>query len=246
MFNWEGRILDNKSIMAVKAALPFLDIPVGEVIDLEGLLRAVRCFCRQQEQRMIDMLLQFFMMKRMMSMMTLFQEAQNSGRGMEGIIDLLKSQVPKEQQDMFDMMSMMMSMQDLGAGMGAIFPDSDPEPRTDVQSADIDAAEEEQEPLPEIWQRIAENIDKGTEYDRAEGYIQEHAPGKGTDHPGTGTEGERERDEEFRTSYHGGDAEVKGPQSFFFPGGGNGAPGYSHEGYERRRKAEGGNDETGY
>lgn len=274
MFNWEGRILDNKSIMAVKAALPFLDIPVGEVIDLEGLLRAVRCFCRQQEQRMIDMLLQFFMMKRMMSMMTLFQEAQNSGRGMEGIMDLLKSQVPKEQQDMFDMMSMMMSMQDLGAGMagepdmtgepditgesdrqqeaagdsgmGAIFPDSDPEPRRNVQSADIDAAEEEQEPLPEIWQRIAENIDKGTEYDRAEGYIQEHAPGKGTDHPGTGTEGERERDEEFRTSYHGGDAEVKGPQSFFFPGGGNGAPGYSHEGYERRRKAEGGNDETGY
>mgnify|MGYP001031039437 CR=1 FL=1 len=266
MFNWEGRILDNKSIMAVKAALPFLDIPVGEVIDLEGLLRAVRCFCRQQEQRMIDMLLQFFMMKRMMSMMTLFQEAQNSDRGMEGIIDLLKSQVPKEQQDMFDMMSMMMSMQDLGAGMtgepgmteesggqpeaagdsdmDAIFPDPVPEPQADMQSADIDAAEEE--PLPEIWQRIAENIDKGTEYDRSEGYIQEHAPGKGTDHPGTGAEDERQGNEEFRAAYHGGDAEVKSPQSFFFPGGGNSASGDSHEGYERRRKAEGGNDETGY
>ncbi len=266
MFNWEGRILDNKSIMAVKAALPFLDIPVGEVIDLEGLLRAVRCFCRQQEQRMIDMLLQFFMMKRMMSMMKMFQEAQNSDRGMEGIIDLLKSQVPKEQQDMFDMMSMMMSMQDLGAAMtgesgmaeesggqpeaagdsemGSMFSDQVPEPQVDVQSADINAAEEE--PLPEIWQRIAENIDKGTEYDRSEGYIQEHAPGKGSDYPGTGTEGEREGNEEFRTAYHGGDAEAQSPQSFFFPGGGNGAPGDSYKGYERGRKAEGGNDETGH
>lgn len=273
MFNWEGRILDNKSIMAVKAALPFLDIPVGEVIDLEGLLRAVRCFCRKQEQRMIDMLLQFFMMKRMMSMMTMFQEAQNSDRGMEGIIDLLKSQVPKEQQDMFDMMSMMMSMQDLGAGMtgesgmteecgmteesdmteeyggqpeamDSMFSSQIPEPQADVQSADIDAAEEE--PLPEIWQRIAENIDKGTEYDRSEGYIQEHASGKGTDHPGTGTEGEREGNEEFRTAYHGGDAEAQSPQSFFFPGGGIGASGNPYKGYERGRKTEGGNDETSY
>ncbi len=266
MFNWEGRILDNKSIMAVKAALPFLDIPVGEVIDLEGLLRAVRGFCRQQEQRMIDMLLQFFMMKRMMSMMKMFQEAQNSDRGMEGIIDLLKSQVPKEQQDMFDMMSMMMSMQDLGAGMtgesgmteefggqpetagdsemGSMFSDQVPESQPDVRSADINAAEEE--PLPEIWQRIAENIDKGTEYDKSEGYIQEHAPGKGSDYPGTGAEGEREGNEEFRTAYHGGDAEAQSPQSFFFPGGGNGAPWDSNKGYERRREAEGGNDETGH
>ena len=194
---------------------------------------------------MIDMLLQFFMMKRMMSMMKMFQEAQNSDRGMEGIIDLLKSQVPKEQQDMFDMMSMMMSMQDLGAAMteesggqpeaagdsemGSMFSDQVPEPQVDVQSADIDAAEEE--PLPEIWQRIAENIDKGTEYDRSEGYIQEHAPGKGSDYPGTGAEGEREGNEEFRTAYHGG---------------GNGAPGDSYKGYERGRKAEGGNDETGH
>ena len=215
---------------------------------------------------MIDMLLQFFMMKRMMSMMKMFQEAQNSDRGMEGIIDLLKSQVPKEQQDMFDMMSMMMSMQDLGAAMtgesgmaeesgsqpeaagdsemGSMFSDQVPEPQVDVQSADIDAAEEE--PLPEIWQRIAENIDKGTEYDRSEGYIQEHAPGKGSDYPGTGTEGEREGNEEFRTAYHGGDAEAQSPQSFFFPGGSNGAPGDSYKGYERGRKAEGGNDETGH
>lgn len=115
MFEWEGRILDNKSIQVVKAALPYLDIPVGNIIDIEGLLRAVRGFCHQREQRMIDMFLNFFMMKRVMSMMTLMNqmnqmnETGSAGPGMDGMLNILKNQMPKEQQDMFDMVSMMMS-----------------------------------------------------------------------------------------------------------------------------------------
>lgn len=112
MFEWEGRILDNKSIQAVKAALPYLDLPVGSIIDIEGLLRAVRNFCRKREQRMIDMILNFLMMKRVMSMLTVMNqmnEGSNGGSGMDGMMELLKSQMPKEQQDMFDMMSVMMS-----------------------------------------------------------------------------------------------------------------------------------------
>lgn len=114
MFEWEGRILDVKSIQAVKAALPYLDLPVGSIIDIEGLLRAIRNFCHKREQRMIDMILNFFMMKRMMSMMAVMNQMSESsgsegGPGMDGMLDLLKSQMPKEQQDMFDMVSMMMS-----------------------------------------------------------------------------------------------------------------------------------------
>lgn len=112
MFEWEGRILDNKSIQVVKAALPYLDIPVGNIIDIEGLLRAVRGFCHQRERKMIDMFLNFFMMKRVMSIMSLMNqmnETGSAGTGMDGMMDILKSQMPKEQQEMFDMVSVMMS-----------------------------------------------------------------------------------------------------------------------------------------
>ena len=115
MFDWEGRILDNKNIMMLKAALPYLDIPVGDVVDLEGLLRAIRTFCRVQEQKMIDMMLNFFMMKRVMSMMTVMNQMnQMNAEGatqtdVESLMNVLRSQMPKEQQDMFDMFSMMMS-----------------------------------------------------------------------------------------------------------------------------------------
>ena len=112
MFEWEGRILDNKSIQVVKAALPYLDIPVGNIIDVEGLLRSIRGFCHQREQKFIDMILNFFMMKRVMSMMSMMNqmnEAGSAGQGMDGMLNVLKSQMPKEQQDMFDMVSVMMS-----------------------------------------------------------------------------------------------------------------------------------------
>lgn len=173
MFDWEGRILDNKSIMMVKAALPFLDLPVGNVVDIEGLFRAIRGFCHKREQRMIDMILNFFMMKRMMSIMTMMNETQNSERGMEGMIDLIKSQIPKEQQDMFEMMSMMMSMSEMGDGGPGenVEPESDgsknEEPASfgsendesaSTENEQPDYSEPEEQPIPEIWQRIAENI----------------------------------------------------------------------------------------
>lgn len=183
MFDWEGRILDNKSIMMVKAALPFLDLPVGNVVDIEGLLRAIRGFCHRKEQRMIDMILSFFMMKRMMSIMSMMNETQNSERGMDGVLDLIKSQIPKEQQDMFDMMSMMMSMSEMGDGA----PEESGGPETTgtedegptsagtendepafVENEEPDYSDPEEQPIPEIWQRIAENIGEEIKDDRPE------------------------------------------------------------------------------
>ncbi len=174
MFDWEGRILDNKSILAVKAALPYLDIPVGEIIDLEGLLRAVRCFCQTREQKIIDMILNFFMFKRVMSVMNIMTEAQNSNQGMEGMFELLKSQMPKEQQEMFDMMSMMMSAMELNpGGETEPVPEGKSQESETFQGADEGepefAGEEEEEPqMPEIWQRIAENNSEETQNDRPE------------------------------------------------------------------------------
>ncbi len=108
--DWEGRLVDNKSILVLKAALPYLDIPVGNVIDFEGMLRAIRCHCQEKEQRFVDTLLNLFMMKRMFSMMSLLNVTNASSEGgMEGMLEMLKSQMPKEQQEMFDMMSMMMT-----------------------------------------------------------------------------------------------------------------------------------------
>lgn len=173
MFDWEGRILDNKSIMMVKAALPFLDIPVGNLVDIEGLLRAIRGFCQQKEQRMIDMILSFFMMKRMMSIMSMMNQTQNSEQGMEGMIDLIKSQIPKEQQDMFEMMSMMMSMSEMGAGEagenGSETSDSEKDdPVFDAGDEEPAYSDPEEQPIPEIWQRIAENIGEEIEHGRPE------------------------------------------------------------------------------
>lgn len=179
MFDWEGRILDNKSIMVVKAALPYLDIPVGEIVDMEGLLRAIRNFCFPGEQKLIDMLLNFFMMKRMMSIINMMNEAQNSEQGMEGMFELLKNQMPKEQQDMFEMMSMMMSsmaeMDGMDAGGSGESEDGGPVVSAEEKEAAAeecaDARNEEGEvkeesidkesdgqSLPEIWRSIVENI----------------------------------------------------------------------------------------
>lgn len=223
MFDWEGRILDNKSIMMIKAALPFLDVPVGEVVDLEGLLRAIRCFCRQQEQKMIDFLLQFFMMKRMMTIMAAVGEAQNSDQGMEKMMDLLKSQIPKEQQDMFEMMSMMMSM-------------------SDTQS---DAEAPAENTMSQEWQHIAENIDKGTVYG-SEGHIQKHASGEGTGDSRFGAKDAGEEHETVGATHYGSDADSQSSQSFLFSGRGERFDGDSYERYEQRGKETRGNDEGSY
>lgn len=116
MLQWEGRIVDNTNVQLLKAALPYLDQPVGNRIDLEGLLRSIRGFCRKNERQIIDLLLQIFMFRHVREMMTMMQEMKqeaeqsDSGTGnMEGMMEFLKSQIPPEQQDMVDMMSVFLS-----------------------------------------------------------------------------------------------------------------------------------------
>lgn len=116
MLQWEGRIVDNTNVQLLKAALPYLDQPVGNRIDLEGLLRSIRGFCRKNERQIIDLLLQIFMFRHVREMMTMMQEmkqeAEQSDFGtgnMEGMMEFLKSQIPPEQQDMVDMMSVFLS-----------------------------------------------------------------------------------------------------------------------------------------
>lgn len=116
MLQWEGRIVDNTNVQLLKAALPYLDQPVGNRIDLEGLLRSIRVFCRKNERQIIDLLLQIFMFRHVREMMTMMQEMKqeaeqsDSGTGnMEGMMEFLKSQIPPEQQDMVDMMSVFLS-----------------------------------------------------------------------------------------------------------------------------------------
>ena len=168
MLGWEGRILDNKSIMIIKAALPFLDIPVGETVDMEGLLRAVRCFCKEQEQRLIDMLLNVFMMKRVFSMMSMMNEMnaapEHANGGMEYMMELLKSQMPKEQQEMFDMMAMMMS------AAGGMSEEEEQEFKAEADERQETTAQESvaNHDIPDIWQSIVENSEKGMFDDQLE------------------------------------------------------------------------------
>lgn len=116
MLQWEGRIVDNTNVQLLKAALPYLDQPVGNRINLEGLLRSIRGFCRKNERQIIDLLLQIFMFRHVREMMTMMQEMKqeaeqsDSGTGnMEGMMEFLKSRIPPEQQDMVDMMSVFLS-----------------------------------------------------------------------------------------------------------------------------------------
>lgn len=116
MLQWEGRIVDNTNVQLLKAALPYLDQPVGNRIDLEGLLRSIRDFCQKNERQTIDLLLQIFMFRHVREMMTMMQEMKqeaeqsDSGTGnMEGMMEFLKSRIPPEQQDMVDMMSVFLS-----------------------------------------------------------------------------------------------------------------------------------------
>lgn len=116
MLQWEGRIVDNTNVQLLKAALPYLDQPVGNRIDLEGLLRSIRGFCRKNERQIIDLLLQIFMFRHVREMMTMMQEMKqeaeqsDSGTGnMEGMMEFLKSRIPPEQQDIVDMMSVFLS-----------------------------------------------------------------------------------------------------------------------------------------
>lgn len=127
MMEWDSRMYNTQGVQILKAAIPFLDVSVGEKIDLEGLLGAIRPFVNGKERRVIDMLLQFFSMKHMMEMFQLMQSMQamqqaqemsddNGDSSMMGgmnPMDLVKTMVPPEQQETVEMMmSMMSAMQD--------------------------------------------------------------------------------------------------------------------------------------
>lgn len=127
MMEWDSRMYNTQGVQILKAAIPFLDVSVGEKIDLEGLLGAIRPFVSGKERRVIDMLLQFFSMKHMMEMFQLMQSMQAMQQAQEmsddngdfsmmggmNPMDLVKTMVPPEQQETVEMMmSMMSAMQD--------------------------------------------------------------------------------------------------------------------------------------
>ena len=49
MIEWDSRMRDNHSVQILKTVIPFFDVAVGERIDLEGLLSAVRPFAAGSE-----------------------------------------------------------------------------------------------------------------------------------------------------------------------------------------------------
>lgn len=132
MMEWDSRMKNNQSVKILKAAIPFLDVAIGEQINIEGLLGAVRPFAAGRERQIIDMFLQFFQMRRMFDMMQLVQSMQqmqemsgdlsgsgdsdggtgNPCAGMPSpeMLSMLKAMVPKEQQEMVDSMVAMASM----------------------------------------------------------------------------------------------------------------------------------------
>lgn len=125
MIEWDSRMRDNHSVQILKTVIPFFDVAVGERIDLEGLLSAVRPFTRGRERHILDVILQFFQMQRMMEMLQLVQSMQQFSETAEGenqdgsgsspaMFEMLKSMIPSEQQDMVDMMSAMMAMAEPG------------------------------------------------------------------------------------------------------------------------------------
>ena len=137
MMEWDSRMKNNQSVKILKAAIPFLDVAIGETINIEGLLGAVRPFAVGRDRQIIDMFLQFFQMRRMFDMMQLVQSMQqmqemaenvsgsggsdgetgtspagNASTGMPSpeMLSMIKAMVPKEQQEMVDSMVAMASM----------------------------------------------------------------------------------------------------------------------------------------
>lgn len=86
----------------------------GREPDMEGLFRTIREFANERECRMIDMILQFFQIRRMMDLMKLMEMSGNvqgqESQSPEGMMDILKSAMPKEQQENFEMLEMVLSM----------------------------------------------------------------------------------------------------------------------------------------
>ena len=141
MLEWDNRVQDNHSVQVLKAVIPFFDIAIGETVDMEGLLGAVRQFASRKERQIIDMILQLFQMRRMMSMMQMMrtmqaaQEAQGEQGADDGgfspdMFDMMKTMLPPEQQGTLDMAAAMMSMMQMGEGEN---PESESEPEEEAR-----------------------------------------------------------------------------------------------------------------
>ena len=131
---WDTRMQNTRSVEILKTVIPFFDVPVGEPINLEGVLEALLPFVEGRARRIIDLFLQLGQMRRMMEMVQMmqamqeFQQAsQEAGNGESqgenpddshgggdgfgpDMMEMLKTMMPAEQQENFEMISAMMSM----------------------------------------------------------------------------------------------------------------------------------------
>lgn len=84
MMEWDCRMKNDHCVKILKAAVPFLDVPNGESIDLEGLLQAVQPLVPRNQRKILDVFLQFFQMRRMMDLVQVMQTMQQMTPDMGG------------------------------------------------------------------------------------------------------------------------------------------------------------------
>ena len=78
MIEWDSRMQNNHSVKVLKAAIPFLDVEVGQDIDMAGLLNAVRPCLDNQDAKFADMVLQIVQWKDMLQMVQMMQQMAQS------------------------------------------------------------------------------------------------------------------------------------------------------------------------
>ena len=76
MIEWDSRMQNNHSVKVLKAAIPFLDVEVGQDIDMAGLLNAVRPFLDNQDAKFADMVLQIVQWKDMLQMVQMMHQSE--------------------------------------------------------------------------------------------------------------------------------------------------------------------------
>ena len=64
MIEWDSRMQNNHSVKVLKAAIPFLEVEVGQDIDMAGLLNAVRPFLDNQDAKFADMTARIYIVKK--------------------------------------------------------------------------------------------------------------------------------------------------------------------------------------
>lgn len=115
MMKWDSRMHNTKSVQVLKTAIPFFDVSEGELVDVEGLLRAIYPLTCGKEKKMLDSVMSFFQMRRMMDLFQMMQKMQkeNEASGADGTgnpFEMLKMLMPEESQKDFEMVSSMMEM----------------------------------------------------------------------------------------------------------------------------------------